>query len=245
MKKEEYSALPRYYSGVTILTAISAVIATIITMLPNLSDSLTFFINLIQKSFAYNFVVSILSPIYLIFILLLLVFGFGYALYKVTKLYKERFGTVFFCKNSLYYGTWATNKKNFIKRFILLLLGYSLLVIMIVQTLFVTFPNIESIDIFGRLVPLHIFFALGLIFAIKLLESYAKGVGENLFYTVLFGFYSITIYSSFLLPKTLYEKTLSATPDIVFSTLIFILICDLMVNLYFKMKDIKRSLINR
>lgn len=199
------------------------------------------------KVFVYSLIKEIALPIALLAFLFFSVFFFGYLVYRITKSFDKRFALVFFSEKILScpLSSFWKNKKIFLKRLILLTLGYSLISLMLVNSLFTVFPNVPQFQILSRSVPLYVFFSLGILFAIRLLNKYSPEIAKNLFYTVLFGFLSTSIYLIAIKPGEFITKIIDSSTDIVILSIIFIVISDTIMDCYLKAKSIKKSLINR
>ncbi len=194
-----------------------------------------------EDVFFYSFLKEVSPHILLLVALFLSSFIFGYIIYKITSIFDSRFSNIFFSKTCLFYfkGGILKNVKIFLERLFALTIGYAIISIFIVQTLFSVYPSFDSIYI-----PLPAFFAFGVIFSIRLLNNYKEEIAKNLFYGVLFGFFAVSVYSLIATPDLFFSKTIASAPDIVVASILFSLLGDFAIDVYLKIKTIKKKFLH-
>ncbi|MBI5553930.1 MAG: hypothetical protein HY917_04285, partial [Candidatus Diapherotrites archaeon] len=105
-------------------------------------------------------------------------------------------------------------------------------------------PSVRFVELFGRQIPFHIFFSFAILVSVKLLTKYDTGIARTLFFTVLFGFLSLALYSVILNPVSLRE-TFRFGLDIVINAVLLALFGDCLIEAHQWARERKRGLFER
>lgn len=209
-----------------------------------ISQFLKPFVDAILGDFIVRLILETLRPALFLILTFLGVLLLAYSLSKATKFFDSNFSTLLFRRRE--FRKLTDGKKTGLSKvrdFLLMWFAYSQIALIIVQILFYTFgTQVGNVPILDKSIPVHVFFAFSIIIAISILAEYSKELAKNLLFTLLFGFFTVFLYSAILRPDILVNNTINASYSIGVCAFIFTLLESRIMGLYNEGRDRKHKI---